>query len=95
MGHHVAGSAMGGMVLLEALVVLAMLLMWMGTLLRKVVIEHHALLPARSAIETGVMPLLVVLRVHASEVLARRGLSWRFGGRRGFRDQLVEQRIEE
>jgi hypothetical protein len=77
-----AHDASAAMVLLDALVVLGMLLMRVGGLLLEVVQHGHGLLPARRAIDAGVVPLLVVLAVHAARILARGAVGGRFGVRR-------------
>jgi hypothetical protein len=73
---HNRGAAM---VLLDTLMVLRMGLVGVGGLLLEVVQHGHALLPARRPIDTGVVPLLVVLAVHAARILARGAVGGRLG----------------
>ncbi len=54
------------MVLLDALVVLGVSLVWVARLLLKIVEHGHGLLPTWSSIDAGIVPLLVVLAVHAA-----------------------------
>ena len=61
------------------------------------VVQHgHGLLPAWRAIDAGVVPLLVVLTVHAARILARGavgggfGVCWRLGG-----GEMREERIQK
>ena len=63
---RVAHDPRTAMVLLDALVVLGVRLVWVARLLLKVVEHGHGLLPARSSIDAGIVPLLVVLAVHAA-----------------------------
>ena len=67
------------MVLLDALVVLRMGLVGVGRLLLEVVQHGHGLLAARRPIDAGVVPLLVVLAVHAARILARGAVGGCFG----------------
>ena len=89
---HIATRAMAGMVLRDGLVVLRMGLVLVGWLLLVVVEDGHPL-TTRRAIETGVVPLLVALTVHAPQVLARGARDGGFGRRRRIGNEVVEQRI--
>ena len=79
---RVAHDASAAMVLLDALVVVGVSLVWVGRLLLEVVEHGHRLLPAWGAIDAGVVPLLVVLAVHAAGGRARGALSRGLGERR-------------
>ncbi len=63
---RVAHDPRTAMVLLDALVVLSVGLVWVARLLLEVVEHGHGLLPTRSSIDAGIVPLLVVLAVHAA-----------------------------
>lgn len=65
LADDIAGHAMSAMVSLDGLVVLGMVLLVLMCLLL-VAVEHGQALPGRRAIETIVVPLLMVLAVHAS-----------------------------
>lgn len=65
LADDIAGQAMGAMVGLDRLMMLGMgLLVLMGLLL--VVVDHRQALSSGCAVETIVVPLLMVLAVHAS-----------------------------
>lgn len=102
MAHQIVPRAMPRVAGLEDLVVRIVSLVWM-TLLWYMVVKHgHVWLSAgRGAIESGVVPLRVVLAVHASVILVRRAVGWvglggggLLGGG-GIGDKLVKQGVQE
>ncbi len=93
--HHVGPGTVTTVVGLDALVVLRMSLVRMGILLL-VAIEHgHTLLPTGRTIQPRVVALLMILGVHASSGLARRGAGWRIGGGWWFGNELVQERAQD
>ena len=102
MAHQVVPRAVPRVAGLEDLVVRIVPLVWMALLWYMVVEHGHVWLSAwRGAIESGVVPLRVVLAVHASINLGRRamgGVGLGGGlllGGGGVGDKLVEQGIQE
>lgn len=102
MAHQVVPRALPRVAGLEDLVVRTVPLVWM-TLLWYMVVEHgHVWLSAwRGAIESGVVPLRVILAVHASVILVRRAVggvglgSGGLLGGRGVGDELVKQGVQK
>jgi hypothetical protein len=94
MADNIIGHAMGTVVLLDGLVMLGMGLLVLVSLLL-VVVHHRQALPSGRAIETIVVPLLMVLAVHALQMSAGRIRGRRFGWGRWLGREMAQERIEE